>query len=98
MRKSSIFDGDASVENTIDVGPIPSNEGSQNQLENRTGTVCNSKYVNLRRSPIANGPVIDVLENGDEGLIMEKVPGFYRIKVVKNGKDGYIAEHYFRED
>lgn len=98
MKKSSIFDGDVSIENNTDIGPIPSNEESRNQLENGTGVVCNSKYVNLRRSPIANGQVIDVLENGDRGVIVEKVSGFYKIKVIKNGKIGYIAEHYFREE
>lgn len=96
MRKSSLsaYSDDLS----IDIGPAPSNEGPENQLEKGTGSICNSKYVNLRRSPIANGQVVDVLVNGDKGLILEKVPGFYRIKVVKNGKIGYVAERYFKED
>lgn len=93
MRKK-LYDSDIN----FDVEPTPSNVESKDQLSEGTGRVCNSKYVNLRKSPIANGPVIGVLENGDEAIILEKRPGFYKVKVVKNGKTGYIAEHYFKED
>lgn len=95
MRKKSSYDVNSF---DFDVEPTPSNVGSKNQSDEATGEVYNSKYVNLRKSPIANGPVIGVLENGDRAVILEKRPGFYKVKVIKNGKIGYIAEHYFKED
>lgn len=95
MRKNSSFN---SYDNTFDTEPAPSNVEPKTQLGLATGRVCNSKYVNLRKIPRANGPVIGVLEFGDEAQILEKQPGFYHIVTTKGRKTGYIAEHYFKED
>ena len=64
----------------------------------KTGHVINSKYVRVRKTPSGSAQVATVAEYGDAAEILEKIPGFYKVRTCKNGVVGFIPSDYFQED
>ena len=76
----------------------PARERAKTAGMSTTGIAVNSKYVRVRKSPSANAQVVTVIDCGSRATILERVDGFYKVRVDDGGYIGYIASNYFKED
>lgn len=95
--KEIIEENVETVDTSNDQEPI---KEEPKQPTTNTGKVANAKFVKLRKSPSSSADVVVVLHEGDNVTIIEKVPGYYHVKVhVKNKAEvGYISSAYLKED
>lgn len=78
--------------------PAPIDEGSPEFGKPKTGRVVNSRYVRLRKSPTGGALSVKVLNSGDCAEILDRVPGYYKVKTINGGHTGFIPSNYFKED
>lgn len=78
--------------------PSPADEESRVSRQPKTGHAVNAKYVHVLERPTAGAKVIGVMELGDVGDIIDRVPGFYKIRIQKVDRTGFIPSNYFEED
>lgn len=79
--------------NTQSANTTPSN-GNQNQ-DRRVGRVTlSSGYLNIRREPSLNAPVIGMAPNGAEVTVLDQVGNWYHISY--DSIDGYVYDQYLR--
>lgn len=79
-------------------GQVPTDEGSKASGKAKTGTAANSRYVRVRKVPAANSQVVAVMNAGEKAEILDRIPGFYKVRTVKGGHVGFVASNYFMED
>lgn len=77
-------------------GLTPTDEESTGSRTPKTGKAFNSRYVQVRKVPSSNAPVVETMKLGDQAEILEKLPGFYKIKI--GNHIGFVASNYFKED
>lgn len=94
--KSAAYENEDYIE-TVENDQVPVDEESRVSGKPKTGRVCNSKFVRVRRGPSGSSNVVTVLDNGDHATILDRVSGFYKI-LTHSGHIGYIPSTYFQED
>lgn len=66
--------------------------------ETVNGIVMNSLFVNARKDPTPNAPVVEVLRRGDRVTILSGLlDGFYKV-LLPNGRIAYISSFFIREE
>lgn len=76
----------------------PAEKGSKGSRKPKTGKATNSKFVRIRKGASVNSPVVAVINLGDRAEILDRVPGYYKVKTEKEGHVGFVSSNYFEED
>lgn len=82
----------------VENSQAPADEESTASGKAKTGTAANSRYVRVRKGASGSSPVVTVMNAGETAEILDRVPGFYKIKTTKGGHVGFVASNYFVED
>lgn len=77
---------------------VPVDEEPKETGKPKTGKAANSRYVRLRKGPSSSAQVITNMNLGEEAIILDRLPGYYKIQTEKGGHVGYVASNYFKED
>lgn len=64
----------------------------------KTGKAANLRYVTVRKGPSGSSQVVTTMNLGDEAEILDRIPGYYKIRTLKGGHVGFVASTYFKED
>lgn len=86
-RKSTKKNSQASAEEKSKVSGKP-----------KTGKAANARYVAVRKGASASSPVATTMTLGDEAEILDRIPGYYKIKIKNGGHVGFVSSNYFKED
>lgn len=79
-------------------GQAPTLEEPKDSGKPKTGKAANSRYVRVRKAPSSSAQVVTTMNVGDQAQILNRIPGYYEVRVLKNGHVGFVASNYFRED
>lgn len=77
---------------------VPTDEGSKASGRAKTGTAINARYVRVRKGASASSQVVVVMNAGDRAEILDRIPGFYKIKTLNGDYVGFVSSNYFTED
>lgn len=75
-----------------------SGKESKGSRKPKTGKAANSKYVQVRKGPSSSAQVLTAMSLGDRAVILDRLPGYYKIKTENGGYVGYVSSNYFKED
>lgn len=64
----------------------------------KTGKAANSRYVAVRGGASVSSKLVTTMNLGDEAEILDRIPGYYKIKTKNGGHVGFVASNYFKED
>lgn len=79
-------------------GQAPTNEGSKASRKPKTGKAIKSRFVRVRKAPSSSSPAIAIMNLGDQADILDRLPGYYKIKTKNDNHIGYVSSNYFQED
>lgn len=77
---------------------VPVDEEPEVSSKPKTGIASGAKYIHVLDRPRVGAKVVVVMDAGDRGEIIDKVPGFYKIRVVEKDRVGFISSNYFKEE
>lgn len=86
------------TESVAENSQVPAGEESRVSGKPNTGTACNSRYVRVRKLPSGSAQVVTIMNSGDKAEILDRIPGFYKVRVINGGHVGFVSSNYFTED
>lgn len=93
-----LLDSQEETDKETEQAASPVYEETKGNRKSLIGTITNTIWLNVRKRPVRDSEVVDLIQRGDKVEILEQLPEHYKVRVKNSGKIGYIPSNFCKEE